>query len=603
MKHLDLFSGIGGFSLACQWAGIETIGFVEIDKYCQKVLRRHFPNVPIVEDIRDVEKIKQVIENAIGSNGRSESRDFTDKGWIASEAGRTCIQADTERQVSVAITDNQPADIDGRPKAIKAKQPAILVTAGFPCQPFSVAGKRGSKEDDRYLWPETIAVIKAVKPSWILLENVTGIINLALDTVLSDLEGAGYSYGTLIIPACAVNAWHRRDRIWVVAHSNGNGEGKRYSGNPLREKFTEVYQWRDCKDKENEVTHLDNGSDVANAISPKGGSESEWITSGIKDQEWQRTQDGGMPLCSREKVSLPGQFGQASDTFPDTQREGLEGADTERDLCRAGQFSEYGQGEWQADWWAVEPGFCGMVDELSQRLDESGLSETRCGIMVSLLRKEIQNATSKKDRRGEILPAMPQEVSTPEVQRGTGEQPRFPQKEVLQPPMYGKTSGESEGQEGCSTTTGKEVSREPVPGMWDNEKTGDTPHRRQYGEQCPGKPDDALPELPHEMALESWEGNVSADSLLQSLREACTEIGYVFASLSEIPQVWQSLTDEEKNWVTIRVGTGEPFHAEWPDIPRVATGIRNRVDRLKCLGNAIVPSVAYEIIRVIVEQQ
>ena len=95
MKHLDLFSGIGGFALACEWAGIETIGFVEIDKYCQKVLRRHWPNVPIVEDIRDVKE----------------------------------------------DTFQRPVD---------------LITGGFPCQPFSMAGKRRGKADDRYLWPDKL---------------------------------------------------------------------------------------------------------------------------------------------------------------------------------------------------------------------------------------------------------------------------------------------------------------------------------------------------------------------------------------------------------------------------------------------------------------
>jgi len=162
MKHLDLFSGIGGFSLACEWAEIETIGFVENDAYCQKVLRKHWPQIPIVEDIRDVEE------------------------------------------------DSFPRPVD-------------LITAGFPCQPFSVAGKRGSTKDDRYLWPETLAVIKAVKPKWVLLENVAGIIPLALDDVLSDLEGAGYAWESCVIPAVSVGAWHRRDRVWVVAHAESDG--------------------------------------------------------------------------------------------------------------------------------------------------------------------------------------------------------------------------------------------------------------------------------------------------------------------------------------------------------------------------------------------
>lgn len=207
LKHLDLFSGIGGFSLACEWAGIETIGFVEIDKYCQKVLRKHWPNVPIVEDIRDVEKIKEVVANATGEG-------------LPNRRGTSLANSGTEKPESKRCgssrnrIQNNVGDRRERPESS-----ALLITAGFPCQPFSVAGKREGERDDRYLWPETIAVIEAIKPIWILLENVTGIINLALDTVLSDLEGAGYSYETLIIPACAVNAWHRRDRVWIVANN------------------------------------------------------------------------------------------------------------------------------------------------------------------------------------------------------------------------------------------------------------------------------------------------------------------------------------------------------------------------------------------------
>ena len=210
MTHLDLFSGIGGFALACAWAGIETIGFVENDSYCQKVLRKHYPGVPIVEDIRDVKKIKEIVANAKGIRW-SNHRELADLGEEATEKSRT------RHKSTSPFGDSNSA----RRGSSRADESAILITAGFPCQPFSVAGKRQSKGDDRYLWPETLAVIEAIKPAWILLENVTGIINLALDTVLSDLEGAGYSCETLIIPACAVNAPHRRDRVWIVAYSQG----------------------------------------------------------------------------------------------------------------------------------------------------------------------------------------------------------------------------------------------------------------------------------------------------------------------------------------------------------------------------------------------
>src|SRR3989304_4581497 len=153
MKHLDLFSGIGGFALACKWAGIETIGFVEIDSFCQKVLAKNFPNIPIVGDIRNVK------ENTF-------------------------------------------------------PRPVDLITGGFPCQPFSNAGKRKGDTDDRFLWPTMCDVIKTYQPTWVLGENVTGIVNMAFEQVLSDMENIGYETQAIIIPACAVNALHRRDRIW-----------------------------------------------------------------------------------------------------------------------------------------------------------------------------------------------------------------------------------------------------------------------------------------------------------------------------------------------------------------------------------------------------
>lgn len=161
IRHLDLFSGIGGFSLAARnvWgAEHKVVAFCEIDSFCQKVLKKHWPKVPIVEDIRNV------------------------KG--------------------------------------QEYKPIELVSGGFPCQPFSVAGKQRSKDDNRYLWPQMLRIIEETQPKWIVCENVFGIINLALDDVLASLEMADYSTESFIIPACTVNAWHRRDRVWIIAYSN-----------------------------------------------------------------------------------------------------------------------------------------------------------------------------------------------------------------------------------------------------------------------------------------------------------------------------------------------------------------------------------------------
>jgi len=183
-RMLDLFSGIGGFSLAAQWVWgdeLEIVAFCECDKFCQKVLQKHWPGVPIIQDVRDVKT-----ELMAFSKGRKSGEQTEQEGWK-----NTC----------------------GRSEEID------LLTGGFPCQPFSVAGKRKGKEDDRFLWPEMFRVIKEIRPRWVVAENVAGIVRMALDDCLSDLEGEGYSTQAVIIPACAVNAPHRRDRVWIVAHN------------------------------------------------------------------------------------------------------------------------------------------------------------------------------------------------------------------------------------------------------------------------------------------------------------------------------------------------------------------------------------------------
>ena len=163
MRVLDLFSGIGGFSLGLEAAGMETVAFCERDPFCQAVLHKHWPNTPIHSDITELDGYEY-------------------KGTVE------------------------------------------LVCGGFPCQPFSVAGNRRGAEDDRALWPQMLRVIREVQPTWVIGENVTGIIAMELDTVLSDLESEGYACQAFVIPACAVDAQHRRDRVWVVAYADSNSE-------------------------------------------------------------------------------------------------------------------------------------------------------------------------------------------------------------------------------------------------------------------------------------------------------------------------------------------------------------------------------------------
>ncbi len=181
--HLDLFSGIGGFALAARQADFRTVAFVEIDKYCQRVLAKNFLGYPT--ECKDW----RLQQSQFPSNIRAGSPIFAD---------------------IFTLDGTQFRGVD-------------LITGGFPCQPFSIAGKRRGKEDDRAIWPEMLRVITQARPAWVLGENVPGIITMELDNVLSDLEAIGYATRAFTIPACAVDARHRRDRVWIVAHAIDSG--------------------------------------------------------------------------------------------------------------------------------------------------------------------------------------------------------------------------------------------------------------------------------------------------------------------------------------------------------------------------------------------
>lgn len=160
LRHVDLCSGIGGFALGFQWAGLsEPVLFCDIEAWSREVLAKHWPDVPIAHDVKELAR-------------------------------------DPRRLVP---------DCD-------------ILTAGYPCQPFSVAGQQRGAADDRHIWPEIFTIVQAKRPRWCVFENVSGHISLGLDQVLSDLEGeAGYEVQPFVIPACAVDAPHRRDRVWIIA--------------------------------------------------------------------------------------------------------------------------------------------------------------------------------------------------------------------------------------------------------------------------------------------------------------------------------------------------------------------------------------------------
>ena len=171
LRHFDVCSGIGGFALGFRWAALsEPVAFCEIDEYCQKVLAKNFPNIPIFNDVKEL------------------------------------VNEEAKPESTRTIPDHD------------------ILTAGYPCQPFSVAGKRRGEEDPRNIWPYVYEIVKRKHPTWCVFENVYGHVAMGLDKVLNEMEMEGYTTQTFIVPACSLDAPHLRNRLWIVAHSNRQSE-------------------------------------------------------------------------------------------------------------------------------------------------------------------------------------------------------------------------------------------------------------------------------------------------------------------------------------------------------------------------------------------
>lgn len=298
LKHLDLFSGLGGFSLGLEaTGGFKTVGFCEIEPFCQQVLKKHWPDVPIYNDVR----------------------------------------------------------------GLKHDGAVDIVTGGYPCQPFSTAGKRKGQSDPRHLWPAMFSLIEKHRPRWVIGENVAGHISMGLDQVLADLERSAYSTIPFVIPACAVGAPHRRDRIWIVAWDTESQRTPPQSG-------------------------IQGGQD-ANAIGVCGNH----ATNPERDGQHDPAQRGSIAGCPDQgRMPEPERpCGAPADVSAYAEGERLQGqcqsgtgggahggVDAGRGL--AGSVDQAGDGfDWrriteEGFWRSVEPPVCGMDDGIPYGLDSGG---------------------------------------------------------------------------------------------------------------------------------------------------------------------------------------------------------------------------------------
>jgi DNA (cytosine-5)-methyltransferase 1 len=344
MRHLDLFSGIGGFALAVDtvWPNSEHI-FCDNDKFCQAVLHKHWPESIIYGDIRELTAQSIANTESIRNRGSSNQECYDEKRILVKDKQKGGeIRCQSQRCISINRTTTntkskreQGRDIEHR--ATEFRKIDIL-TGGFPCQPFSQAGQRKGTSDDRYLWPEMFRVIREVQPYWIIAENVAGLITwnegMVLEQVCTDLEAEGYEVQPIIIPACAVNAPHRRDRVWIIAHSISCNDRKTQQG----------------------------------ILSQKTG-----------EQDKNRTQE-----CSTRESSGTNHVRESKRPKRNTRMEENDVANTkrtgyEREINQERSSTRYSRRSqsWETNWLEVATELCGVDDGLPTELD--GLKLSRAG--------------------------------------------------------------------------------------------------------------------------------------------------------------------------------------------------------------------------------
>jgi DNA-cytosine methyltransferase len=354
LKLLDLFSGIGGFSLGLESTGyFQTIAFVEKDKFCRQVLQKNFNNIPIEEDIRNVR----------GSNYAAD-----------------------------------------------------VITGGFPCQPFSVAGKRKGTADDRYLWDETIRVIAECKPIWFIGENVEGLINInngmVLRQVQTDLEEQGFQVQCIVIPASGIGAWHQRKRIWIVAYSDSNRYSNKIRGSSTKEERISQEHRQDhnttrkssrassvWETNNQHVPNTDTGFGIREnqEIQTRGntitnGSEdvsnsNSWLRGG-RGTELQSRDDREWRFYSKEEKQTRDDVRSKVIGCNDIPRKDVPNSNGERPQGYGVQSNNLQKGnkttinsnnsiEEQQTWWQTQSEFCGVPNGVSYELDKDRSSRIK----------------------------------------------------------------------------------------------------------------------------------------------------------------------------------------------------------------------------------
>lgn len=488
MTHLSIFSGIGGFDIAAEWAGFETVGQCEIDDFACRVLEKHWPGIPRWRDIRTLTK-----------EGFHEKTGL----WTVD-----------------------------------------VLSGGFPCTPFSCAGKRKGAADDRYLWPEMLRIIRELRPTWVVGENVVGFVSMGLDDALSDLENEGYSARTFIIPACAVEAPHERKRVFIVGYADHNGSSAPKIAGGASAPGGNQQERQNAPGKSQGAGIPRNNENVADACcserrenpAPCRGMAREFCVS-------QREEGSGRPCTCDQDVADTDIAGLQRHKQPEPHRE-WDRKERERASGAACECRPLGDanGAW-LDWrvaLSLPAGLPGFADG-GERSAEPGLGGGFDGFPCWLY--DIGGLSSgAKTRADEVLRDLRKTDAEKTIQWEAGRFFGVSEAEVLLAFLceYEEASGG-----GYLPSEGEAFLEKCLRGLWHTIEASRSSHRRRYNQQFAREYSNALHLLSR-------------------------------GTSSLMPKAWAD--------------------GCWEDgIPRIASGVKNRVQRLKCLGNAVVPQQVYPI--------
>ena len=486
LKHLDLFSGIGGFSLGLEaTGGFETVAFCDIEEFPRKVLQKHWPGVKQYEDIKELnyEKLK------------------TD-GLL----------------------------------------PIDIITGGYPCQPFSVAGRKKGEKDPRHLWPEYFRLIKELRPTWVIGENVSGHIKLGLDTVLENLESEGYSVRTFSISAASIGANHQRERIWIVANTNSSGNKGKKSRSIGKENEKEK------RDRQvNSTTRFPDGTDSI-VTKQKSETEVEYVVNSNNIRSLQHTE--ATEETSRRRTEA-------------TSLSAGNVENTRRSLRQGSEFRGENENE-------IRQGNAN-ISERSSKASEFDVANSSSGRRTSLI-NERSSTKKNKRREGDIeQSSTSSDVANTEGKYNSEQEGKIKSGGKIIEGRETEIWSESTGR---SNTLANTENIGSVSSLHEKEREGNS-SRCSKGE---------------------FKGNSNVANTKSSQRNG-NEINREHSE----PETQEELGIGSS---ISRTQGGSPWEGWWdiePDVGRVAHGVPVRAHRLKGLGNSLVPTIPFYIGTIILE--